>query len=133
MKKIEIIFKDLKFNSIKKCAEYFNVKYSTFYKYYSLTKPIEWIIASFSHSIVYYDHKGNSFDSIDSMLKAYNIPKKTYISRKRQKWTLEKILTTQIKEFEYKGVKYHSLTDFCRKNKISTKYISILRKSLKDD
>ena len=130
-KKIKIKINGQTFKSIQECADFFNVNYNTFYSHYKKGVPIDLIIARYSQRIKYIDHNGTEYNSLSEMLKDYNIPKSTYRSRKRQKWTLKQILTTQIKQFEYDGTQYHSLLDFCKKNKISEKWIPLLREILK--
>ena len=131
MKNKKIEFDGKEFKSLREFADFYSINFSTFYKHLRQGESIENIIAMHSKRIKYTDHDGNEYYCLSDMLKAYNIPKKTYLSRLRQKWSLKKILTTQIKQFEYEGIEYHSLLDFCKKNKISQRWIPLLREILK--
>ena len=112
-------------------ADFYSINFSTFYKHLRQGESIENIIAMHSKRIKYTDHDGNEYYCLSDMLKAYGIPKHIYRARKQKGWTIRKILTTQIKQFEYEGTQYHSLLDFCKKNKISQRWIPLLREILK--
>ena len=89
MKNQQITVNGIEFKSIRKCADYFSVKFSTFYKHYKAGEKTELIVAKYSK------------------------------------------LTTKVKQFEYDGIMYHSLFDFCKRNKMSEKLIPLLREILK--
>ena len=117
--------------NIKRQLNDFSVKFSTFYKHYKAGEKTELIVAKYSNKVKYTDYQGNEYHNLSEMLKVYNIPLKTYYSRKRLKWDLKRILTTKVKQFEYDGIMYHSLFDFCKRNKMSEKLIPLLREILK--
>ena len=121
MKNQRITVNGIEFKSIRECADYFSVKFSTFYKHYKAGEKTELIIAKYSNKVKYTDYQGNEYHNLSEMLKVYNIPLKTYYSRKRLKWDLKRILTTKVKQFEYDGIQYHSLLDFCKRNRLSEK------------
>ena len=106
MKNQQITVNGIEFKSIRKCADYFSVKFSTFYKHYKAGEKTELIVAKYSNKVKYTDYQGNEYHNLSEMLKVYNIPLKTYYSRKRLKWDLKRILTTKVKQFEYDGIMY---------------------------
>ena len=131
MKNRKIEFDGKEFKSLREFADFYSINFSTFYKHLRQGESIENIIAMHSKRIKYTDHDGNEYYCLSDMLKAYGIPKHIYRARKQKGWTIRKILTTQIKQFEYEGIEYHSLLDFCKKNKISQRWIPLLREILK--
>ena len=57
--------------------------------------------AKVNHIKTWYDHLGNSFNSVREMAEHYGITEKIFWSRKRiLKWPLEKILTTPVQDIE---------------------------------
>lgn len=49
------------------------------------------------------DHLGNAFETEKKMCEFYKISYKTYSARKRYGWDLKKILTTKIRDYNYKN------------------------------
>ncbi len=48
------------------------------------------------------DHLGNKFKTAKDMCVFYGIPESTYMSRKRQGWDLERILTTPPRSYKWR-------------------------------
>jgi hypothetical protein len=46
------------------------------------------------NAIKHFDHNGNGFNSIKAMCAYWGVPYQTFFERRKQGWTLEKILTT---------------------------------------
>lgn len=62
------------------------------------------------------DHNGNIFNSIKEMCEYYQIPYRLYNDRKKNGWSLEKILTTPThhnKCIDHKGNEFDSLQKMC--------------------
>lgn len=84
----------------------------------ALTTPIDFQPAN-SKAIT--DHTGQSYKSISSMCKAWNMTRTTYNARIKNGWSVEKALTTPQKEVNIKkqkwtdhnGVEYASLNQMC--------------------
>ena len=71
----------------------------------------------------YYDHLGNSYESITAMCNAYNIPRQVYHARvSNMKWPIERALTTpvcenpknSIKIQDHLGNNFKSISEMCR-------------------
>ncbi|MCR5670715.1 MAG: hypothetical protein K6G10_06885 [Butyrivibrio sp.] len=64
------------------------------------------------------DHTGRHFTSKEKMLRFWGITKSAYQSRLKKGWTLEKALTTPVRQkkqsITYNGVVYDKLSDFCK-------------------
>lgn len=64
------------------------------------------------------DHFGREYDSLNEMLKAYNVNRTTYYTRRKAGWPLEKILEGGIhhgKECtDHLGNKYPSCAAMCK-------------------
>jgi len=64
------------------------------------------------------DHLGNQYNSLSEMCKQYNISINTFHSRKRRGWSLERILTTEIKQKiryrDHLGNEYDSERSMCK-------------------
>ena len=131
MKPMQVTDKDGNvYKSLTECAKKHSIKKSTFIKKINSGLTVDEIIEKFK-KVQICDYQGNKFDSLNDMLKHYGIPLSIYTSRKRQGWDLKKILTTKVKSFTYEGVTYKSINDFCKRNKISTCHIKLLREILK--
>ena len=63
------------------------------------------------------DHLGNWFYSVSELCSYYEIPRSVYEYRRRNKWDIERILTTDVKTVksvkDHKGVEYDSLSSMC--------------------
>jgi hypothetical protein len=65
----------------------------------------------------YTDHLGNTFSTVKEMCTFYNIPESTYRKRKKDGWSLEKILTTKTRKkpsTDYKGKQFESEHKMCQ-------------------
>lgn len=51
-----------------------------------------------------YDHLGNEYDDLMTMLNKYGISKATYYNRIKRGWNIEDILTKEVKKKYYNGV-----------------------------
>ena len=83
MKNQQITVNGIEFKSIRKCADYFSVKFSTFYKHYKAGEKTELIVAKYSNKVKYTDYQGNEYHNLSEMLKVYNqYPAKNVLFKK---------------------------------------------------
>ena len=112
-----------KFSSKKEMCEYHNIPYDRFRNRMdlgwdikkALTAPIT--PSQNNKNKIFTDHLGNQFSSLHELCKQYNINKGIYQSRKKNGWSLEKILTTPNKNHnpvtDHKGITYKNKQQMC--------------------
>lgn len=90
-------------NSYKNKTEmckYYNITIDIFNNRKSKGWNLEQILTTPIHNIaignICYDHKGNKFNSENKMYDFYNIPRSLGKQRKRNGWSVERILTTPV-------------------------------------
>lgn len=77
------------------------------------------------------DHKGNVYESIAAMCRAYNISEFTFSGRLKKGWSLEKALTEPIhtnKVCDADGKEFDSIKDMCRYHHVTEKTFSDRKK-----
>ena len=78
--------------------------------------------------VVIIDHEGNRFPTIGKMAKFHGLSYFVVYNRLKEGWSIERALTTPVREstaYEYKGIKYNSLHELCRKNGVSSSVVRI--------
>lgn len=74
------------------------------------------------------DHLGNKFGSVEEMAEHWGIPLKVYNNRRYRRWSLERTLTTPVREnkecVEFKGNVFPSIQSMSKKYEVP--YVSIL-------
>lgn len=92
-------------NKTAMCSHY-NIDVSTFtnrtQKGWSLKKALTTPSAKSAETLSCKDHKGKKFTSQSAMCKKYGIELGTYQRRLERGWSIERALTTEIEEQEYK-------------------------------
>lgn len=90
------------FDSLKEMAKVYGLTYQQFRNRYflcgwslekSLTTPLR-DCQSHKYHNEYYDHLGNKYKTLTSMLNKYDVSMGLYVHRKSQGWDIERILTT---------------------------------------
>lgn len=126
------------FNSKREMCRYWNITYDVF-KYRikkgcSIEEALSLDYNGGNVNSTVYDHLGNTFNSINDMLKNYGITLGAYTHRKKQNWSLEKILTTQVthrcnKYTDHLGNVYTNYHEMCKKYNVAPQsYTKLLKK-----
>ena len=117
------------FNSIKEMCEFYNISVTTYKRRLKKGISVKNALIIPTINIIEnqnkrcQDHLGNNFNSIKEMCEFWNITPGIYQTRfKRYKWSLEKTLTTQAKNYypfsiicqDHLGNKFKSMIDMCK-------------------
>lgn len=106
------------YNSYRSLSDALGVPYTYIIKNMRTGKTIDDVLNDYSYKFIKVkDHLGNGFDSLNSMLRYYNMTRGCYLTRLVKGWSLEEILTTPVKRrgevrdyVDFKGKVFSSLT-----------------------
>lgn len=104
------------FNTISDMCKYWNVNPIT---YQERLKRQNYTLeeALCGKTEKHHDHLGNSFPTLKAMCKHWNISISVYLKRRKMKWTIEEILTTNNAlaqtVIDHKGNKFSSIKQMC--------------------
>lgn len=117
-KQTQIEYQGKFYDSYRSLSEDLGIPYTYIIKNMRTGKTIEDVLNEYSYKFTKVkDHLGNGFDSLNSMLRYYNMTRGCYLKRLVKGWSLEENLTTPVKirgevrdYVDFRGKVFSSLT-----------------------